>query len=338
MNILITGASGYLGTNLVKKLVALNQERDEKHTIIAGDIRETMVADQHVHFVQLDIRSPEVQTIMTEHKIDTVVHLASIVTPGKKSNREFEYSVDVLGTENVLKACVASGVKRIIVTSSGAAYGYHADNADWIKEDDPIRGNKEFAYSYHKRLVEELLAKYRLEHPELEQVIFRIGTILGDNTNNQITALFEKKVVLGISGSNSPFVFIWDQDVVDCLLQAITGDKVGIFNVAGDGALTIDEIAAILNKKVLRLPAWLVGAALYVLKRLSLTQYGEEQVNFLRYRPVLHNDKLKNDFGYTPRLTSEEVFHYYLEKRRERIEQVQPMHIEGKLNHSEKGQ
>lgn len=317
MNVLITGASGYLGSNLVKKLVDINTVREDKITIIAGDIREIGIQDPNVHFVKLDVRSPDVSTVMKEQNIDMVVHLASIVTPGKKSNREFEYSVDVLGTENVLQACVANQVKRIIVTSSGAAYGYHADNAEWIKEEDPIRGNEEFAYSHHKRLVEELLATYRTEHPELEQVIFRIGTILGDNTNNQITALFEKKMVLGISGSKSPFVFIWDQDVVGCLLQAIMGTKSGIFNVAGDGALSIDEIATILNKRVLRIPACVVGAALFVLKRLSLTQYGEEQVNFLRYRPVLDNHKLKTDFGYIPKLTSEEVFRYFLEKRRE---------------------
>lgn len=176
------------------------------------------------------------------------------------------------------------------------------------------------------------MAKYRAAHPELEQVIFRIGTILGDNTNNQITALFEKKVLLGISCSKSPFMFIWDQDVVGCLLQAITGKQCGIFNVAGDGALTIDEIAAILNKKVLRIPAWFVRSSLFVLKRLSLTQYGEEQVNFLRYRPVLDNHKLKTTFGYTPKLTSKEVFHYFLEKRSEAKDNVSQIQVEGKLN------
>ncbi|MGX6443481.1 SDR family oxidoreductase [Neobacillus sp. K501] len=320
MNVLITGASGYLGRNLVKKLAKLNQFQ-----IFAADIRDNGINDPFVTFVKLDVRSPDVNEVMRLNKIDTVIHLASIVTPGKKSNRDFEYSVDVLGTENVLKACVENGVKRIILTSSGAAYGYHEDNAEWIKEEDPIRGNKEFAYSYHKRLVEELLAKYRVEQPQLEQVIFRIGTILGDNTNNQITALFEKKVLLGISGSKSPFVFIWDQDVVECLVKAITESKRGIFNVAGDGALTIDEIGEILNKRVLRIPAGLVAGMLFILKRLNLTQYGEEQVNFLRYRPVLDNQQLKTNFGYTPKKTSKQAFYYFLEKRQEAKGKLTPI-------------
>ena len=65
----------------------------------------------------------------------------------RKSNREFEYSVDVLGTKNVLEACVATGVGRIVVTSSGAAYGYYADNPPAIAEDWPLRGNPAFAYA-----------------------------------------------------------------------------------------------------------------------------------------------------------------------------------------------
>lgn len=315
MNLLITGAAGYLGSTLLTRLTKRIDQTGEKWKIVAADIKEITVHHPSVNFVELDVRSGKLNEVLEQHQIGTVVHLASIVTPGKKSNREFEYSVDVLGTENVLKACVANGVKRIVLTSSGAAYGYHADHPAWLKEEDAIRGNEEFAYSYHKRLVEEMLAVYRENHPELEQVIFRIGTILGDSTRNQITSLFEKKMMIGVSGSDSPFVFIWDQDVIECLLRGITGTKTGIFNVAGDGALSIDDIAHLLGKRVIRLSAWVLKSVLFVLKRLSLTQYGEEQVNFLRYRPVLSNEKLKNEFEYTPAFTSEEVFRYFLEKK-----------------------
>ena len=313
MNVLITGAAGYLGSLLVRRLSGALKNGEEIH-VIATDIQERSrtTFDADVDYIQLDIRSEYVHEVMANYQIDTVIHLASIVTPGKKSNRELEYSVDVLGTENILKACINSGVKRIIISSSGAAYGYHPDNPEWIKEDEVLRGNEEFAYSHHKRLVEQLLAEYRQAHPELEQVIFRIGTILGETVNNQITALFEKKALIGISGSDSPFVFVWDEDVASCLEKAVTGEVTGIFNVAGDGKLTIDDLAHILHKPVIRIPASIVKGDLYILKRLSLTQYGEEQVNFLRYRPVLDNTKLKAVFGFTPTYTSKEVFEFYL--------------------------
>ena len=312
MNVCITGAAGYLGRQLVENLL-----KTTAHRIIAADIRDESPFEAHenLSYVKLDVRSNEAVQIFQDYNVQTVVHLASIVTPGKKSNREFEYSVDVLGTKNILQACISADVKRIIVSSSGAAYGYYPDNAPWLKETDPIRGNEAFAYSYHKRLVEEILEDYRMQFPQLEQTIFRIGTILGDQVKNQITNLFEQKVLIGIAGSDSPFVFIWDQDVVRCFASAIDSDKTGIYNVAGDGALTVQELGILLNKRVIKIPAPVVSNALFVLKRLNVTQYGEEQVDFLRYRPVLSNEKLKEAFGFIPEKTSLEVFEYYMRSR-----------------------
>lgn len=271
-----------------------------------------------VEYVTADVRSPGLSAILREHGIETVVHLASIVTPAKGMTEEFLYSVDVLGTRNVLESSVAAGVRHLIVTSSGAAYGYHGDNPEWLVETSPLRGNEAFAYSRHKRIVEEDLARYRVEHPELRQLIFRPGTILGESTSNQITALFEKPVVLGIRGSASPWVFIWDQDVVNCIVTGIHEGREGVYNLAGDGVITMREIAARLGRPYVALPAGLVRGALRVLKRLGLSQYGPEQVEFLQYRPVLKNDALKREFGYTPQLSTAQVFELYLRGRRRR--------------------
>ena len=312
--VLVTGGGGYLGSQLVARLAALPAGQ-RPLAIVSHDIREPKSFLSNVGYAVADIRSPEINNIIANHQIDTVVHLASIVTPGKDSNRAFEYDVDVNGTRNVLEACVHNGVKRIVVSSSGAAYGYHADNAPWLTEDMPVRGNEVFAYSHHKRLVEEMLAGYREKYPALEQVVLRIGTILGPTVHNQITDMFEKPRLLTIRGADSPFVFIWDQDVVGIIARAISDGPAGIFNVAGDGALTLGEIAQRLGKKTLNLPAWLLQSALGILKPLGLTQYGPEQLDFLRYRPVLLNTKLKQEFGYTPTYTSAQVFEIYRQAR-----------------------
>jgi len=314
-SILITGAGGYIGRQLVEVLA---QDRRTIETIIAADIR-TPADDQRlaaVTYAVADVRSgDELTELFRRHAADLVVHLAAIVTPGRKSNRELEHEVDVRGTQNVLQACLAAGVRKLIYTSSGAAYGYHADNPAWLDENDALRGNPEFAYSDHKRQVEDLLARWRSEHPELRQLVFRPGTILGARANNQITDLFTKRYVLGVSGAESPFVIIWDQDVVGAIVRGIREGGTGTFNLAGDGTLTLREMAAIMGKPYVALPAGAVTAGLWLLKKLGLTQYGPEQVSFLRYRPVLSNRRVKEEFGYVPRKTTREVFEHFLEAR-----------------------
>lgn len=301
--ILITGASGMIGRALVANLAA-----DGMHEVIATDLAPADDLPAGVAFHRLDVTGEDPARVLTEIRPEVVVHLASIVTPAPGMGRDLAYRVDVQGSRNILRAAQDSGVRRLVVTSSGAAYGYHADNPVPLRESDPLRGNPEFPYADHKRQVEEMLAEARLSHPALEQVILRVGTVLGAGTENQITALFRRPRLLAVTGSESPFVFIWTRDLARILARAATDGPEGVFNVAGDGAMGVTDLAQALGKPVLRLPAWALKAALALAKPLGLSQYGPEQVRFLQYRPVLDNSALKRDFGYTPELTSAEVF------------------------------
>ncbi|MBW2525556.1 MAG: SDR family oxidoreductase [Deltaproteobacteria bacterium] len=310
-SVLITGADGYVGRLLV---TALANADLRLRRVVATDLRLPPPARRlpGIVYESLDVRSRDAAALMAEHGVDSVIHLAAVVSPGRKPNRELLYDVEVRGTENLLECCLEARVGHFVVTSSGAAYGYHADSPVPLDEEDPLRGNETFAYSHHKRLVEEMLARYRTEHPEIEQLVLRPGTILGRTTHNQITALFEKRAVLGLSGIESPFVLIWDEDVVGAILHGLRGRRQGIYNLAGDGVLTMGEMARLMGKPYVELPSELVEGALYGLHALALSPYGPEQVDFLRYRPVLGNRRLKEELGYLPRKTTREVFDLYL--------------------------
>ncbi len=311
--VLVTGAAGYIGQQLVLRL----KNDAAVEVVVATDVRPFPRSGCDKVIVDVrDVRDPALAELMRSYGIDSVVHLASVVTPPPGMPRKEIYSIDVGGTENVLQACVASKVRRLVVSSSGAAYGYHPDNPEWIEETAPLRGNESFAYSHHKRLVEEMLARYRALHPDLIQIVFRFCTILGVRVNNQISALFEGRFVLGVRGSSAPFVFIWDEDVVEVLRQALWCEQPGIYNVAGDGALPLPEIARRIGKPYIALPRWLLTGALALLRAFRLTQYGPEQVNFLAHRPVLSNRKLKEEFGYVPRYTSAQAFERYWAERK----------------------
>jgi len=97
------------------------------------------------------------------------------------------------------------------------------------------------------------------------------------------------------------------------IVKGICEENEGVYNVAGDGALTLNEIAKKLKRSYLNFPAWILKTALFITSKLGISNIGPEQLNFLRYRPVLLNAKLKEEFGYIPTFTSEEAFDYFIE-------------------------
>lgn len=303
--VLVTGSSGFVGSSVIAALA----ERDELTSLVAADIRPPTTRIDSVDYRTLDVTDAgAVEALFAETVPEVVVHLASIVTPPPGLSDDVAYRVDVGGTHHVVESALKHQVRRVVVTSSGAAYGYHHDNPEWITEDEPLRGNDAFSYAKHKRLVEEYLAEVRVEHPELEQTVLRVGTILGKSVDNQITALFRQNRLLKIAGATSPFVFVWDSDVVRIIVQAVTGTRTGIYNVAGDGSLTMDELAHLLGVGTITLPDWFLRLVLGILHPLKLSRYGPEQTLFLKHRPVLDNTKLITEFGYRPRRTSAEAF------------------------------
>lgn len=307
----ITGAAGTVGRPLVRALA----ERAPKGTRIIATDRVVPPEVPGVVCRIVDVRDPRLGELLEAEHVDVVVHLAAILNPPKGATRELLHDVDVKGTKNVLDACLAAKVSRFVYTSSGAAYGYSAANAPLLLEEHPLRGNREFAYSWHKRLVEELLAEYRETHPELGQLVFRVSTVLGEGVHNTITKLFEQRVVTGIQGAASPFCFIWDEDVVECLVRGALGEQTGIYNLTGDGVMTLREVALGLGRRYVGVPERALRFALRQLHRRGWSEHSEEQILFLKYRPVLGNERLKTEFGFRPRKSTREVFELYRRSR-----------------------
>lgn len=303
--VLVTGAAGFIGRSLVAALAEAGE------TVVALDIRPVPPEQRlaGVTYETGDICDPALVALFGRHRPRCVVHLASVVAAGGDPKRD--YAIDVDGTRNVLQACRAAGVAHLVVTSSGAAYGYHADSPVPLSEDDPLRGNDDFPYALHKRLVEEMLADWRRHHPALTQTVFRPCTVLGPGTANQITAMFTRPVVVGLSGTTTPFSLVADSDVVAALLRAVRTGTGGVFNLAGDGTLSLRQIAGLLGKPFLPLPPALLKGILWLLNRTGLTKLGPQHVQFIQYRPVLDNARLKRDFGYVPQHDAAAVFARY---------------------------
>jgi UDP-glucose 4-epimerase len=309
--VLVTGGAGHVGHLALQALAAHGAD-----PLVSLDVRARTEPLDGVAAVTGDLRHLDLADLLDRHRVGAVVHCAAIVNPPPGMSEAELHDIEVGGTERVLEACLAAGVEHVTVTSSGAAYGYHlANRGRWLTEDDPVRGSDAFAYSRHKAEVERLLARYRRVHPELGQLVLRPGTILGAGTRNQITDLFERPAVLGLRGTDVPFVIVWDWDVAEVIARGVVERVTGTYNLAGDGVLTLADIARIEGKRLVPLPPQLLARALGVLGRMGLTQYGPEQVDFLRYRPVLANDAMKRAFPGLPRRSTREAYEAYRQGR-----------------------
>jgi len=311
MKILVTGAAGSLGQCLVKKLIL-----DPSIEVYATDIKKNPFPDTaNLHYQAFDLREEAFTQWVEATKPAQVIHLASILQLSANMSRKQAHEIDVQATEQLIKTCLLIAVDKFTITTSGAVYGYYEENKNIITEDREIRGNPDYFYSAHKAEVETIMEQYRISHPQLKQLIFRPGAILGPDFKGPVVDLFQQKFITGLMGYPSPFNFIWSEDVADFMIEGVSSDITGEYNIAGDGALSMAEIAKKLDKFYLALPASLIKIILSIAKPLGLTQYGPEQVKFIKYRPVLSNDKIKARFNHQPRYSSSEVIDAFLESQ-----------------------
>jgi len=114
MNILITGASGFIGEYLIRELL-------EKGYKIKALTRNTKVSNNKIETINGDITKPETLNHALKN-IDAVFHNAAFAMDWGKKN-DF-YTINVIGTKNVAQACEKNNVKRLIYTSSAGVYGF----------------------------------------------------------------------------------------------------------------------------------------------------------------------------------------------------------------------
>jgi nucleoside-diphosphate-sugar epimerase len=314
MEILITGGNGLLGHHLVPAL----QERGDAVRVLALPGEDTTwLAERHVALYRGDVRRPDT-LVAPLRGVDTVLHLAGMMGVWRPLQ---EYSaVNVTGTENVCRAALAAGVRRLVHVSSWTVYGMALGRP--AREDFPLRPFPE-PYALTKaagdRVVQRLIA-----HEHLPAVIIRPGTFFGPGDHLHFGRMAERvragKAPIVGSGRNAlPFVYVGDV-VQGLLLAADHAQAVGqAYNITNDQPLTQEEfICAIAQELGVRAPGLHVPyPALYaaacaaehaarltraprqpVVTRLGVTLFGSDNRHAI--------DKARHELSYTPRVSLRE--------------------------------
>ena len=233
MEILITGGNGLLGRHLVPTLL---ERGDGVRVLALPDENTSWLEARGVTPHRGDIRCPET-LVAPLRGVDAVFHLAGMM--GVWRPLADYRAVNVTGTENVCRAALAEGVRRVVHVSSWTAYGM--DLGEPAREDFPLRPFKE-SYAITKtdgdRLVQRMIAEHRLP-----AVIIRPGTFFGPGDALHFGRMAdrlraEKGVIVGSGDNALPFVYV--TDVVQGLLLALDHERaVGqAYNISTDRPLT----------------------------------------------------------------------------------------------------
>ncbi len=310
----ITGVSGYLGA----RLVALLTEREDIDSIVGLDIMPPKIECPKLNFFAKDIRDNSITDLFREHEVDTVLHLAFVVKPIHDLKKM--HDVDYNGTRNILECARRAGVDHVVAVSSTFAYGAHPDNPVPLKEDDPLRGNERFPYGYNKRGVDLMMQEYAEKHPDLPLTILRPCTVFGPTINNYVSRLVFRKVTINFPDTNPDFQFVHEDDFVGACLAALDKKISGAFNIAGDGTLTIREIAAKVGAKTVTIPAWLIYPLLELAWKLRFkgVETNAGVLDYLRFPFVGSNEKAKKKLNFYPRYSSAETLEETINARKNR--------------------
>lgn len=316
LTVAVTGPTGEIGISTVDAL-----ERDPAVDRVIGMARRPFDPDAHgwtkTSYQQGDILDREAVDAFVADA-DVVVHLAFIVL----GTREESQRVNVAGTRNVFEATVAAErPRRLVYTSSVAAYGYHSDNPVPLTEQTPVRGSAEHYYSEQKAACEAVLAE-TTDGTSLEVFVLRPCIVAGPKATALADAMPWNSLPAALRSATkavsvlkppfpdpgTPMQLIHHDDVAAAIaLTASTSAPAGIYNIAGDGEVSLSDVAMALGARPVRVPAVTATIASAVIARLPFLPSSTEWLHATRTSVVMDIGKAKSVLGWAPRYTAAET-------------------------------
>lgn len=258
MKVLVTGGAGFIGSNLVDRLIDKRYEVVIVDNLSSGHEKNI---NKKARFYKMDIQDSELEEIFRKERPDYVSHHAaqkdvriSVADP------IFDAKINVLGTLNILQNCITYKVKKIVFASSGGAI-YGEQETFPASETHPVRPIS--PYGITKLVAEHYMFYYKTIYG-LDYVSLRYSNVYGPRQDPYgeagVVAIFiqkmcngEKPIINGDGEQTRDFVYVGDVVTANMhAIDSITGS--GIYNI-GTGVETsinqlFDHLKAILNPQI----------------------------------------------------------------------------------------
>ena len=309
MRVVVIGATGNVGTSVVQALSA-----DPTVAEIVGVARR--MPDWSVpktEWVAADIRDADLVAIL--RGADAVVHLAWLIQPSRDEQEMLSVNVD--GTQRLLRAIADAGVPALVYASSIGTYSPGPKDRR-VDESWPTDGIGSSYYARHKSQVERMLDRFEADNPALRVVRLRPGLIFKREAAAEIRRYFAGPFLPGslLRPGLLPVLplpaglavqALHSDDVAQAYRLAVTGTVSGAFNVAAEPVLDAKELGRLLEARVVETPPPIgrVAARLSWLLRLQPIPPGWLDMGLSV--PMMDITRAREELGFTPTRSSGEA-------------------------------
>ncbi|WP_019545134.1 SDR family oxidoreductase [Streptomyces sulphureus] len=296
----VTGAGAGVGALLAERLAASPEVKE----VLALD--ECRGEVEGVEWHTLDVRDPAIADRLRRDgkPVDVVVHLAiDLDIEGDAAART---AYNVRGTQTVLTAAAAAGVRRVVLCTSSMVYGALPDNDVPLAEDSELRATADATGVGDLLEIERLAQRAPRAHPGLNVTVLRPAVLVGAGTDTALTRYFESPRLLVVAGSEPRWQFCHVEDLVGALEYAVLEKIEGEAVVGCEGWLDQEEVEGLTDTRRMELPSSVALGAASRLHRLGITPSPAGDLAYTMYPWVVSASRL-HDAGWRPEWTNEEV-------------------------------
>ncbi len=329
MRTLVTGATGFLGSHLVERLL---ESGYEVRTLARKSSNTRHLRQTGAEIVVGDVEDYESLPPAVKD-VDIVFHAAARVTPGWGPWKWFHSSI-VSGTENMLKASAEAGVTRFLHVSTGAVHGEHCEGRTPACESTTrcVEFAEDTYYDYAKLKAEDVAFECH-ERGNVPVSMIRIGAIYGPRDRllaDRVYRQMSPPIVVWPGSADPKYSIVYVTDAADLAIKAATDDRAigGVYNVAPRQVITLRQFAAAMvaamgSKKVeVSIPYSVAYAWCALMEGWSRLRRVREMpyltrasLKFLKKGLYLDGSKAYEELGWEPKVSLEEGTRLYVEWR-----------------------